>query len=161
LPVIKTLLSIECKFFVIKWVQILNVTKICLKLCVILCKTYGRWSGWRILDFRFLLRTRASAEKNSGEGGQRKKQGRKIASLAFLYFISSMHKNQGEPWPPCPPLPTPMINESLQLRLQWFFFVWSNVVLCSVSVIPLQHRSCSVCMSFVRLGYSNYLLKSC
>jgi len=26
-------------------------------------------------------------------------------------------------------------------------------VLCSVSVIPLQHRSCSVCMSFVRLGY--------
>jgi len=28
-------------------------------------------------------------------------------------------------------------------------------VVCSVSVIPLQHRSCSVCMSFVRLGYHN------
>jgi len=28
-----------------------------------------------------------------------------------------------------------------------------DVVLCSVSVIPLQHRSCSVCMSFVRLDY--------
>jgi len=30
-----------------------------------------------------------------------------------------------------------------------------DVVLCSVSVIPLQHRSCSVCMSFVRLGHHN------
>jgi len=27
--------------------------------------------------------------------------------------------------------------------------------LCSVSVIPLQHRSCPVCMSFVRLGHQN------
>jgi len=26
---------------------------------------------------------------------------------------------------------------------------------CSVSVIPLQHRSCSVCISFVRLGHHN------
>jgi len=25
-----------------------------------------------------------------------------------------------------------------------------DVVLCSVSVIPLQHRNCSVCMSFVK-----------
>jgi len=31
----------------------------------------------------------------------------------------------------------------------------SDVVLCSVSVIPLLHRSCSVCMSLVRLGHHN------
>jgi len=30
-----------------------------------------------------------------------------------------------------------------------------DVVLSSVSVIPIQHRSCSVCMSFVRLGHNN------
>jgi len=30
-----------------------------------------------------------------------------------------------------------------------------DVAICSVSVIPLQHRSCSVCMSFVRLGHHN------
>jgi len=30
-----------------------------------------------------------------------------------------------------------------------------DVILCSVSVIPLQHRRCSVCISFVRLGYHN------
>jgi len=30
-----------------------------------------------------------------------------------------------------------------------------DVVLCSVSVIPLQHRICSVCMSFDRLGHHN------
>jgi len=30
-----------------------------------------------------------------------------------------------------------------------------DIVLCSASVIPLQHRSCSVCMSFVRLGHHN------
>jgi len=30
-----------------------------------------------------------------------------------------------------------------------------DVVLCSVSVIPLQHRSSFVCMSFVRLGHHN------
>jgi len=30
-----------------------------------------------------------------------------------------------------------------------------NVVLCSVSVLPLQHRCCSVCMSFVKLGRHN------
>jgi len=27
--------------------------------------------------------------------------------------------------------------------------------LCTVTVIPLQHRSCSVCMFFVRLGHHN------
>jgi len=31
---------------------------------------------------------------------------------------------------------------------------------CSVSVIPLQHRSCSVCMSFVRLGHHHDQNKS-
>jgi len=30
-----------------------------------------------------------------------------------------------------------------------------DVVLCSVSIIPLQHRGCSICMSFVRLGHQN------
>jgi len=30
-----------------------------------------------------------------------------------------------------------------------------DVVLCFVSVIPFQHRSCSVCESFVRLGHNN------
>jgi len=30
-----------------------------------------------------------------------------------------------------------------------------DVVLCSASVTPLQHRSCFVCMSFVRLGHYN------
>jgi len=30
-----------------------------------------------------------------------------------------------------------------------------DVALCSVSAISLQHRSCSVCMSFVRLGHHN------
>jgi len=34
-----------------------------------------------------------------------------------------------------------------------YYFVWTR--LCYVSVIPLQHRSCSVCMSFVRLGHHN------
>jgi len=28
-------------------------------------------------------------------------------------------------------------------------------VVCSMSVIPLQYRSCSICMSFVRLGHQN------
>jgi len=37
--------------------------------------------------------------------------------------------------------------------LQRPFFVWS---LCVIHCcIPLQHRSCSVCMSFVRLGHHN------
>jgi len=36
-----------------------------------------------------------------------------------------------------------------------FFFVRTRCCICSVSVIPLQHRSCSVCMSFVRLGHHN------
>jgi len=30
-----------------------------------------------------------------------------------------------------------------------------DIVLCSVPIIPLQHRSCSVCMSFVSLGHHN------
>jgi len=30
-----------------------------------------------------------------------------------------------------------------------------DVVLYTVPVIPLQHRSCSVCMSFVKLGHHN------
>jgi len=30
-----------------------------------------------------------------------------------------------------------------------------DVALCSVWVIPLQHKSWSVCMSFVRLGHHN------
>jgi len=30
-----------------------------------------------------------------------------------------------------------------------------DVLLCSVSVTPIQHRSCSVCMTFVRLGHHN------
>jgi len=30
-----------------------------------------------------------------------------------------------------------------------------DVLLCFVSVIPLQHRSCSVCISFVSLGHHN------
>jgi len=30
-----------------------------------------------------------------------------------------------------------------------------DVVLCSVSVIPLQNRGCSVCISFIRLGHHN------
>jgi len=30
-----------------------------------------------------------------------------------------------------------------------------DVILCSVSVIPLQHRNCSVCMFFVGLGHHN------
>jgi len=30
-----------------------------------------------------------------------------------------------------------------------------SVTLCSVSVIPFQHSSCSICMSFVRLGHHN------
>jgi len=41
----------------------------------------------------------------------------------------------------------------LKNRLDLSFDI--DVVLCSVSVIPLQHRSCSVCMSFVRLGHHN------
>jgi len=35
-----------------------------------------------------------------------------------------------------------------------FFFVWTRC--CSVSVIPLLHRSCFVCMSFVRVGHHNW-----
>jgi len=30
-----------------------------------------------------------------------------------------------------------------------------DVALCSMPVFPLQHRSCSVCMSYVRLGHHN------
>jgi len=30
-----------------------------------------------------------------------------------------------------------------------------DVLLCSVTVIPIQHRSCFVCMSFVKLGHHN------
>jgi len=37
----------------------------------------------------------------------------------------------------------------------YYYFVEPDVVLCSVSVIPLQIRSCSVCMSFVKLGNHN------
>jgi len=35
-----------------------------------------------------------------------------------------------------------------------FSFVESDVV-CSVFILPLQHRSCFVCMSFVGLGHHN------
>jgi len=34
------------------------------------------------------------------------------------------------------------------------YFVWTRCC-CSVFVISLQHRSCSVYMSFVRLGHHN------
>jgi len=38
---------------------------------------------------------------------------------------------------------------------EWSSLFKLDVVQCSVSVIPLQHRSCSVCMSFVRIGHHN------
>jgi len=42
-------------------------------------------------------------------------------------------------------------------RNQWPIISLSSfepdLVLCSMSVIPLQHRTCSVCMFFVRLGH--------
>jgi len=41
------------------------------------------------------------------------------------------------------------------ILLKSHFSFEPDVVLCSVSVIPLQHRSCSVCMSFVRLCHHN------
>jgi len=37
--------------------------------------------------------------------------------------------------------------------LDGFFSFEPDVVPCSVSVIPLQHRNCSVFMSFIRLGH--------
>jgi len=41
------------------------------------------------------------------------------------------------------------------LMIFWFLRFELDVSLCCVSVIPFQHRSRSVCMSFVRLGYHN------
>jgi len=40
------------------------------------------------------------------------------------------------------------------------FFIWTRCCIGTnyyalVSVIPLQHRSCSVCLSFIRLGHHN------
>jgi len=45
-------------------------------------------------------------------------------------------------------------NYLIKSKLLYSFSFEPDVV-CSVSVIPLQHKSCSVCMSFVRLGHHN------
>jgi len=39
-------------------------------------------------------------------------------------------------------------------RLKRSYSSFEPDVVCSASVTPLQHRSCSVCVSFVRLGHT-------
>jgi len=41
------------------------------------------------------------------------------------------------------------------LKFKEYGSSFESEVVSSVSVIPLQHKSCSVCMSFVRLGHHN------
>jgi len=50
---------------------------------------------------------------------------------------------------------TLIVRSKWQLKNEFISFSFEPDIACSVSVIPLQCRSCSVCMSFVKLGHHN------